>query len=53
MLILNLELQSIKLIRTKINDQLKKLIGKVSTMNNICKIATENISFNDNFIKSL
>ncbi|CAG8633361.1 11116_t:CDS:2 [Ambispora leptoticha] len=53
MSILNLGLQSVGLMRTKMNDQSEKLISKVGTMNDIRKTAKENNGFKEDLIESL
>ncbi len=53
MSILNLELQSVSLMRTEMNDESEKLMSKCDTMNKICKTAKENSSLKENLIASL
>src|SRR6266540_392748 len=53
MLILNLGLQSVGLMRTKMNDQSEKLMSKCDTMNEIRKIAEENFTLKGDLIASL
>ena len=53
MSILNLGLQSVGLMRTKMNDESEKLISKGGTMNEIRKIAEENLSLKEDLIASL
>ena len=53
MSILNLGLQSVGLMRTKMNDESEKLISKGGTMSEICKIAEENPSLKRDLIASL
>src|SRR6266542_4438358 len=53
MSILNLGLQGIGLMRTKMNDQSEKLIKGAGIMNEIRKIAKENPNLKKDLIKSL
>ena len=53
MSILNLGLQSIGLMRTKMNNQLEKLINNAGTMNEIRKITEDNPSLKGDLIASL
>ena len=53
MSILNLGLQSVGLMRTKMNDQSEKLMSKCGTMNEIRKIAEENFTLKEDLIASL
>ncbi len=52
MLILNLGLQSVGLMRTKMNDQSEKLMSKCGTMNEIRKIAEKNFTLKEDLIIS-
>ena len=53
MSILNLGLQSVGLMQAKMNDESEKLIGKVSTMNEIRKITKEHPNLKKDLIESL
>ena|ERR1043165_820174 len=53
MSILNLGLQSVGLMRSKMNDQSENLMSKCGTMNEICKIAEENPNLKKDLIESL
>jgi hypothetical protein len=53
MSILNLGLQSVGLMRTKMNDQSEKLIKGVGTMSEIRKVAEENLNLKKDLIESL
>ena len=53
MSILNLGLQSVGLMRSKMNDQSEKLLSKCNTMNEIRKITEENPTLKKDITESL
>jgi hypothetical protein len=53
MSILNLELQSVGLMRIEMNNESERLISKCGTMNEIRKAAEENSTLKENLIRSL